>query len=39
MVHVEVHAPMEPSEPEVPIETKMHDEALDPMGHPPSPED
>ena len=39
VVHAEVHAPMEPPEPEVSIEVQMPDEALDHLWHPPTPED
>ena len=39
MVHAEVHAPMEPSEPEVSNEAQIPDEALDQVRHPPNPKD
>ena len=39
VVHAEVHAPMEPPESEVIIETQMPDKALGQVGHPPTPED
>ena len=39
MVQAEVHAPMEPPEPEVPIEAQKPDEALDHVRYPPTPED
>ena len=39
VVQVEVHALMEPPEPEVPIEAQRPDESLDQERHPPTPED
>ena len=39
MVHAEVHAPMEPPEPEVQTEAQIPDEALDQVRHPPAPKD
>ena len=39
VVHTEVHAPMEPQEPEVLIEVQKPDKALDQVGHPPTSED
>ena len=39
MVHAEIHAPMEPSELEVQIESQIPDEALNQVGHPPAPKD
>ena len=33
------YAPMEPAEPEVPIEVQMPDEPLDQVRHPPTPKD
>ena len=35
----EVHAPMEPSEPKVPIDAQKIDEPMDQVKHPPTPED
>ena len=37
-MQAEVHAPMEPPEPEVPIEAQKSDELLDQVRHPPTPE-
>ena len=39
MVQAEVHAPMEPPEPEVPIEAQKPDEAFNQVRHPPTPVD
>ena len=39
MVQAEVHAPMEPSEPKVPIDAQKIDEPMDQVKHPPIPED
>ena len=39
MVHAEVHAPMEPPEPEVPAEAQIPDEALDQVRNHPTPKD
>ena len=39
MVQADIHAPMEPLEPEVSIEPQMPDKALDQVGQPPTPED
>ena len=39
VVHAEVHAHMEPREPEVPTEAQIPDEALDQVWHPPTPKD
>ena len=39
MVQAEVRAPMEPPEPEVPVESQKPDKALDQVKHPPIPED
>ena len=39
VVQAEVHAPMEPSEPKVPIDAQKIDEHLDQVKHPPTPED
>ena len=39
MVYAEVHAPIEPPEPEVPIEAQMPDEALDQVRYAPLPKD
>ena len=40
VVHArEYHAPMEQPEPGVPIESQIPDEALDQVGHPPTPKD
>ena len=38
-VHLEVHAPMEPPVPEVPIESQIPDEALDQVRYPSAPKD
>ena len=38
-MQAEVHAPMEPSEPKVPIDAQKIDEPLDQVKHPPTPED
>ena len=37
MAHVEVHAPMEPPEPEAPTEAQIPDEAFDQVRHHPAP--
>ena len=39
VMHGEVHASIEPPEPEIPIESQVPDEALDQVGYPPTPED
>ena len=39
VVQAEVHAPMEPPEPEVPIEAQTSDEPMDQVRHPPTPDD
>ena len=39
MVQGEVHVPMEPLEPEVPIEGQKPDKPLDQVRYPPTPED
>ena len=39
MVHAEVHAPIEPPEPEVPLESQIPDGTLDQVGHLPTPKD
>ena len=39
VVQAEVHAPLEPPEPEVPIEAQKPDEALHQVRHPPTPKD
>ena len=39
VAHSEVHAPMEPPQPEVPNEAQKPDEPLDQVRHPPTPED
>ena len=39
VVHAEVHAPMEPPEAEVPIESQIPDEVLHQVGHPPAPKE
>ena len=39
VVQVEVHAPMEPPKPDVPIKSQVPDEALDQIGYPPTPND
>ena len=36
---VQVHAPMEPPEPEIPIDAQKTDEPLDQVKHPPTSED
>ena len=38
-MHAEVHAAMEPPEPEIPIEAQVPDKALDQVGHPLTPKD
>ena len=39
MVQAEVHAPMEPLEPEIPIDPQKIDEPLDQGNNPPTPEE
>ena len=39
MAHAKVHAPMEPPEPKVSIDSQIPDETLDQGGHPSSPKD
>ena len=39
MVQAELHTPMGPPEPEVPIKALKPDEALDQVRYPPTPED
>ena len=38
MVQAEVHAPMEPSEPKIPIDAQKTYEPMDQVKHPPTPE-
>ena len=39
LVQAEIHAAMQPPKPEVPIESQVLDEALDQVGHLPTPKD
>ena len=39
MEYAEVHAPMEPPKPDVPIKSQIPDEALDQVGHLPTIKD